>query len=337
MQHYVNLQPHNSLSLKGIAKYFVRVTNLEEIHQAISYCTSHKLKIHPLGGGSNIIIPQLTTGLVIYNRFVGKKLIKKNDDNVWIAVNSGENWDDLVKYTLEKKYYGLENLAKIPGTLGGAVIQNIGAYASELSQYLESVEYINTRDGSTHILSKIQCKFSYRESIFKQCLASKVFITKIILKLNCKFTPNINYKGLYEHFCATTKKIIAQDIYNKVSELRLSKIPDYKVAPNVGSFFKNPIITRDKLLRLQQQYPNIVNFKLNHNQTKLSAAWLIQTADLKGYTHTNVGVSEQHCLVIINQNIGITTKKDILELSEHIQNKVSQKFNIALEIEPIIW
>ena len=337
MQHYVDLQPHNSLSLKGIAKYFVRVTNLEEIHQAISYCISHKLKIYPLGGGSNIIIPQLTAGLVIYNKFVGKTLIKKNDNNIWIAVNSGEKWDDFVKYTLEKKYYGLENLAKIPGTLGGAVIQNIGAYASDLSQHLESVEYINTIDGSTHILSKIQCKFAYRESIFKQCLASKSFITKVILKLNCQFTPNINYKGLYENFCATAKKITAQDIYNQVSALRLAKIPDYKIVPNVGSFFKNPIITIDKLCYLQQKYPNIVNFKLNHKQIKLSAAWLIQTADLKGITHTNVGVSEQHCLVIINQKIGITTKQDILYLAENIQNKVSQKFNIALEIEPIIW
>ena len=337
MQNYVDLQPHNSLSLKGIAQYFIRVTNLKEIHQAISYCMSHKLKIYPLGGGSNIIIPQLTAGLVIYNRFFGKTLIKKNDNNVWIKVNSGENWDDIVKYTLEKKYYGLENLAKIPGTIGGAVMQNIGAYASELSHYVESVEYINTRDGSTHILTNTQCKFAYRESIFKQCLASKAFITKVIFKLNCKFTPNINYKGLYEHFCDTVKKITAQDIYNQVSALRLAKIPDYTVVPNVGSFFKNPIITRDKLFHLQQKYSNIVNFKLNQNQIKLSAAWLIQTADLKGITHTNAGVSEQHCLVIINQKIGITTQQDILYLAEHIQNKVSQKFNVALEIEPMIW
>ena len=168
-------------------------------------------------------------------------------------------------------------------------------------------------------------------------MASKAFITKAIFKLNCKFTPNINYQGLYENFCDTVKKITAQDIYNKVSELRLAKIPDYTVAPNVGSFFKNPIITRDKLLDLQQKYPNIVNFKLNINQIKLSAAWLIQTANLKGITHINVGVSKQHCLVIINQNIGITIKQDILDLAEYIQNKVSQKFNIVLEIEPIIW
>lgn len=276
-----------------------------------------------LGGGSNTLFCQDFNGSII--RYTDDSLnITQDHEYFYLAVGAGHNWHSLVEYTVGKGIYGLENLALIPGLVGAAPIQNIGAYGIELGKYVDYVEYLDKSTFKLERLKGNECNWGYRDSIFKGTLAGKVLITKVGLKLAKKWQANNSYAGL--------KGLTdAQQIFTAVVDIRNSKLPNPSVLPNAGSFFKNPIISEHHFTQLKSQFTDMPSFSVKGNNVKVSAAWLIDYCGLKGFNIGGVGVYAKHGLVLVNHSAG--SGDDLLALVKRIREQVKLSFAIDLEIE----
>ncbi len=365
-----DLKKLNTFGVSCVADFFVELNSendLQEFFISPIFQDPNIPKLF-LGGGSNILFTKNFEGLVILNKLKGIEIIKEDLDFVWIKAQSGELWHDLVTFSVDRGYWGLENLSLIPGSVGAAPVQNIGAYGVELKDVLESVEVFEIKNNRNTVTKRIflnqECEFSYRDSIFKKIKSqlkpteNKYFILNIILKLNKKENKNLNYKVLQDYInknnyglnatkpqLNATKNFIksSKDISLVVSAIRKSKLPDPAIIGNAGSFFKNVILPQKgenlppKLESLLKIYPQIPYFKESPSLTpqivkiKIPAAWLIEKAGWKGYRKGNVGVHKDHALVLVNY--GGATGAEIKNLSDQIIKSVFEKFDITLEPE----
>lgn len=329
-QKNISLKPFNTFGIDVIAKEFVAVASIEELVKVLD---TNPTDILVLGGGSNMLLTKAVEALVLHVNLKGITEISKSENSVRIQVAAGENWHELVCWCLDKNYGGLENLSLIPGNVGTAPIQNIGAYGVELKDSFISCEALNIHTKTLKTFTKDDCDFGYRNSIFKQALKGQYIITSVVFELSSK---NHHLKTNYGAIETELNRYgidqpTIQDVSKAVISIRNSKLPDPKVIGNSGSFFKNPIISLTKFEELQTQFPQMPSYKVSEDAIKIPAGWLIETSGFKGKTFTNYGVHSKQALVLVNH--GGANGTDILNLSLQIQNAIKFIFDIDLETE----
>lgn len=329
IQQHVSLKDKNTLGFEAYARYFCEPESIAQCQEALAFAQMHQLEVLPLGGGSNLILTADIDALVV--RMNNHSLSYHQQANtVLVEVGAGVEWHQLVMSTVQKGYYGLENLALIPGRVGAAPVQNIGAYGVELADCLVSVQVVQIADGAVRTLSVEECAFAYRDSIFKQQLKGQVIITGIQLKLAVQAEPKLGY-GELAHLLQG-QRLSSENVARAVCQIRESKLPDPKVLGNVGSFFKNPIVPLDQAKSLQQRYPDMPIYPASASRCKLAAGWLIQQAGFKGFRSGAVGVYDKQALVLVH--FGSGSARELLALARVIRQKVAEQFEVQLEIEP---
>ncbi len=331
-QANVNLKPYNTLQVEVIASRCLVVDSTEQLVDVINQRSVEIALI--LGSGSNVVLTKDIHGLVIVNRIKGIVQTGQIDDLIELKVGAGENWDDFVQFCVENDYWGVENLAAIPGCVGACPIQNIGAYGVEVESVISRIEVVRRSDGRVLFLTREQCQFSYRHSLFKSAWKDQFVITAVVFQLSKQGRPQLGYGELADRFRGfDINAISARDIYSAVKQIRAQKLPEVSVSPNVGSFFKNPVIEEQRWHRLRASYPEIVGYPQDGGLVKVAAGWLIDKAGWKGYTKNGVQVHQKQALVLINQN----PKADaLLDLAARLKKDIYDKFGIELEIEPAL-
>ena len=319
-----SLKENNLLKIDSTAKFFIEIFDLEDLKNIQNFTSTKKINFCILGEGSNVVLPNLLNKFVIKISFNEISI----EDNL-ITVGAGKNWDDFVLWSLENGYCGLENLSGIPGSIGAAPIQNIGAYGSEVSDFIDEVICFDMDSNSLVSFTNNDCKFSYRQSIFQD--KDSLIVVKVKFKLTKDFQPNLEYEDL--NFLKE-EEISPFIIRKHVLKIRKAKISDPQKHPNVGSFFKNPIISLDELEKIKLILPSIKFYSYIDNKVKISAAFLIESLNLKGFALNNARVSEKHSLVLENKS---EKSEDILDLASHNQASVLENYKINLELEPQIF
>ncbi len=324
----VDLKEYNSFGIKAAARKIVAVQSQEDI---VRYLNSEEYSEQDivLGGGSNILFLGDLKQNIIKNDIKGFRVIEDNQDDVLVEVGAGVVWHEFLEECMKHGYYGLENLALIPGTVGAAPVQNIGAYGVEQDVCFESLTGILRDTAEEMKFTKEKCKFAYRNSIFKTRLKGRFIITSVRYRLSKSFSPVLAYRDLKDKF-AEKSNFVASELFNYICEVRKSKLPDYKELGNAGSFFKNPIISVEMAERLRNKYEKVPLFDFE-DRFKISAAWLIQEAGFKGKRLGDAGVSEKHALILVNY--GNASGADIYNLSQNIIDVVKDKFDLELERE----
>ena len=333
-----NLQSLNTLAVPAVAGNFVRVQTVDEVKHALKLANELNLPVMVLGGGSNVVLPDLYVGLVIHMAISGIELVDDDREFVWLKIGAGENWQQLVEHCLNFHYWGLENLALIPGTVGAAPMQNIGAYGVELESVFEELNAVERASQVEVTFNREGCEFAYRDSIFKNRLKDNYVITSVTLRLTKQPRLQWQYPALRDALTATeinpdkiTPALVAQTVCN----IRRSKLPDPASLPNAGSFFKNPIVDQALLTNLRQQFPDLVSYPQADGREKIAAAWLIDRAGWKGRESFGVGMHTEQALVLVNP--GQKSGQQVLDFARQIQDDIQQKFGIALQIEPVSY
>lgn len=328
------LKSRNTFGLEVSAERAFDITNPDQLPGLMEEIYSHQWPWRVLGGGSNVIVPPLLPGATLLMNIPGIHILESDADKTMLEVGAGVNWHQLVQWTLEHHLPGLENLALIPGTVGAAPIQNIGAYGVEIAQYIDHVVALDSTANQFVTVSNAQCQFAYRDSYFKQN-PNRFILTKVIFALPKTWGARIHYADLANHFAASSNgNPSAKDIFEAVCQIRTQKLPDPKIIGNAGSFFQNPVVSEAQCEALIKQFPKLVSYPDISGQRKLAAGWLIDQCDFKGHRQGEVGVYEKQALVIVNH--GNATAANILSLANHIQNTVHEKFGVSLKIEPNI-
>lgn len=327
IQHNISLKQYNTFGIDVTASRFVVVNNVEDLKQLIA--TEKDFFI--LGGGSNLLLTCNIASLVIYINTKG--ILEKHLDEKYVLVTAqaGEHWHDFVLWTISKDFGGLENLSLIPGNVGAAPIQNIGAYGVEIKDVFYQLEALEIATGKTKIFDLNACNFGYRNSVFKNELKGKFIITSVTFKLTKQnHCLNSSY-GAIKDYLQDTENCTIKDISNAVIAIRNSKLPNPKEIGNSGSFFKNPVISATHFNTLLKQNPTMPGYKISNNEVKVPAGWLIEKSGFKGIKQGEAGVHKNQALVLVNY--GNASGSDILKLAEKIKNTVKSNFNIDLEIE----
>lgn len=329
------LAPYTSFNIGGLARYFVEINDEDEAREVISWAKHKGLEILVIGQGSNMLLSdEGFSGLVIKNNIKGITE-EEIDGSYIISAGSGEVWEDVVKYSVNKKYWGIENLSYIPGTIGAAPVQNIGAYGVELKDVFHSLKAINFDTLETESFESYECNFAYRSSIFKKQLKSKILITSVSLKLSLEAKPQLNYGSLDDIIGKDKYELEPKDITKAIIEIRKSKLPEPEEWGNSGSFFQNPEIDKEHFEGLKEEYPDIKYYNLDSGLIKVPAGWLIEKAGWKGKSLGKAGVWGKQALILIN--LGGASAKDIKSLAETIINDVKDKFDIELVPEVNIY
>jgi len=335
----VNLQSLNTLALPGRAEYFCRVDNNQSLAEALAYARANNLPVSVLGGGSNVVFRGNISGLMVHLATRGIECAQEGDGLCvhWTAA-AGENWHRFVQHTLAEKSYGLENLSLIPGLVGAAPIQNIGAYGLELSERFVSLQALEISSGKIAHFNKAECRFGYRDSIFKQGAAGQFVITSVTLALNTEPNVDISYPALAAALSARPQgddrkdEFSPADVSAAVCAIRRQKLPDPAVQANAGSFFKNPVLGKQYWQKLQAEYPQLPGYPQADGSVKVPAAWLIDRAGWKGAVGQNCAVHSEHALVLVNS--GACSGGQLLQLAEDIIVDIQRRFGILLVIEP---
>jgi len=327
-----NLQNYNTLASPVCTDFFVAVKDEAELLAAIKFANGKNLPLLVLGGGSNVVLHDDFPGLAIHIQLLGKELVREDCDYVYIKAAAGENWSDFVEYCLDGQYWGLENLSLIPGNVGAAPIQNIGAYGVELKDVFSELTALDIKSGVTITFTHESCQFAYRDSVFKNVLKDQFVITSVTFKLAKTPTLKIHYPALQSALANySDDKITPELVSQVVSDIRRSKLPDPRQIPNVGSFFKNPVVTTAELIKIQQRFPEVIFYPVDSASVKLAAGWLIDRAGWKGFSQ-GATVHAQQALVITNpQRLkGFV----VLEVAEMIKTSIRKEFGVELEQEP---
>lgn len=331
IQKNISLKPYNTFGLDAKAKHFVSVTSIEDLQSVLS------LKDYPnifiLGGGSNMLLTKDIEDLVIHINIKGIEITYENDNFVQVKANAGENWHEFVLWCLKHDFGGIENLSLIPGNVGSAPIQNIGAYGIELKDVFVSCEALDIKTKNIKTFTKQDCKFGYRESIFKQNVKGEYIITSVTVQLTKnRHKLHTEYGAIASELevMQITKPSI-QDISKAVIAIRESKLPNPKEIGNSGSFFKNPVILKSHYEQLKTNFPEMPNYPVSEDTVKVPAGWLIETSGFKGKTLGNYGVHKKQALVLVNY--GDAKGEDILKLAHLIQKTIHKIFDINIETE----
>ena len=329
---HASLRAHNTFGFDVSAEHLAYLENKSDVAEFISKAESHKQPWQVFGGGSNLVLAKDLPGYTALMQIKGKSLLKESPTHFYVEAMAGESWHEFVKWSLDSGYPGLENLALIPGTVGAAPIQNIGAYGLELEEVFDSLEAFDQQRQKFVTLSKEDCKFSYRHSIFKE-EPHRYVVVSVCFALPKQWQAKLSYAELAKAF-ATQTSLKPIDIFNRVCSIRSSKLPDPQVIGNAGSFFHNPVVSDELYQQLKQQFPELVAYP-NEQQWKLAAGWLIDQCGFKGHKMGQVGVYEKQALVLVNHGDG--TGEELLKLAEQIKKKVKETFNVSLTVEPVIF
>jgi len=322
-----NLKPWNTFGIQRIADNIVRADNPHQLLAAWNTATENNQPVLILGEGSNVLFLDDFAGTVIINRIMGIE-ISETDESWHLHVGAGENWHKLVQFTLEKGMVGLENLALIPGCVGSSPIQNIGAYGIELKHVCDYVDCIELATGKASRLTAEQCRFGYRDSIFKHEYQDRYVIVSVGLRLAKRWQPVLTYGDLTR---LDPTKVTAREVFDAVCHMRMTKLPDPKVNGNAGSFFKNPVISGESAKTLLAEWPNVPHYPQADGGVKLAAGWLIDQCQLKGSVKGGAAVHRQQALVLINENNA--TSEDVVALAHYVRQCVGDKFGVWLEPE----
>jgi len=322
----------NSFGVEAKCRYFAEVTQNDELLGLLEKFPPHILPHLLLGGGSNILFTSDYDGLVIKIVLRGIRVRRKTVDEVWLEVSAGEDWDELVKFCVENNWGGLENLSGIPGSVGSAPIQNIGAYGAELKDSFDSLSALDKDTGNIVTLTKEQCKFGYRDSIFKREFKNRYAILGVMLKLTVRnHVLNMTYGAIGQNMQEMgVQSPGIMDVRKAVLSIRQSKLPDPKVIGNAGSFFKNPVVSMEHFQNFIERNPG-ASWYPDGDRYKIAAGWLIEQAGWKGYREKDAGVHSKQALVLVNY--GNATGNEILQLSHKVIASVYEKYNILLEAE----
>lgn len=337
IQEKAPLESFNTFRIKTTARCLVVVSTLVELTKALDLAKAKNLPVVILGGGSNVIIKDngILECIVIKIEIAGFEIIEDTDSHSLVKIGAGEAWDNVVSLSVTKGLGGIEALSAIPGTAGATPIQNVGAYGQEISDTLVHLEAYEISNGNICKLTHEDCKFGYRDSVFKNESRDRYIILSIVLKLS-KSKPAIpQYPGLQNYFDANsiTEPTLAQ-IRKAVIETRKAKLPDPAEIPSVGSFFKNPFISKKQSEVIKSTYPSAAIFPVDENTDKIAAGWLIDSLGIKGKVFGNLQIYDKNALVIVNN--GNATYKELEELVSYIKDKVYEKFQINLEQEPVV-
>ena len=331
----VNLQPFNTMAVAATASYFMPVEDLPSLQLAFERARALEKKPFVLGGGSNLLIAtDRVDRFVIKMQMKGFEILTDAPDAHLVRVAAGENWHETVVRCVNEGLAGLENLALIPGTVGGAIVQNIGAYGAEVAQFVREVDVFDPVTGLTKTMSYDDCHFGYRHSVFKEASAAGLVVTAVVLALPFQWKPNLSYSGLAQGV-DDPDRLDCVDIMNRVIELRQKKLPDPQVVPSAGSFFKNPIVSREAFSELLAKFPSIVHYRLAAGNEKLAAGWLIDQAGFKGAREGYAGTYEKQALVLVNHE-GLATGEQLWRFAQSVQKTVADQFGVVLEPEPVI-
>ena len=332
--HISSLKEFNTFGIDVLANNFNKAKNEDEI---LHFLIENKCNPLILGGGSNILFKNNINKPILKIEIKGIQIIEENENSIYVSVGAGENWNDFVRWSLAKNYGGIENLSLIPGNVGSAPIQNIGAYGAELKDVFHSCRAISIDNKIIKTFIKDECNFTYRSSIFKEKLKNKYVISRVTFRLSkTNHVINSEYKPLKN--LLNERGIITptiQDISKLVIEIRTNKLPDPKKIGNCGSFFKNPIISNLRFKNLFKKFNTIPNYKISKNEVKIPAAWLIEECGFKGKIEGKTGTHKKHALVIVNN--GGASGEEIYKFSQNIKKSVLKKFNILLEEEVNIF
>ncbi len=339
-----SLKEFTTFKIGGNAQFFCAVQNEDELTEAVDFAQTNKagrkVPIFVLGGGSNILISDKGfQGLVIKMEIKGVEFTDQENGDVLVIAKAGEDWDAFVEKTVEKGFYGLENLSLIPGTVGAAPVQNIGAYGSEIKDTVHSVKIFDTAEGVFKNFSKDDCQFEYRDSLFKKKsnqipdFGTRYIVTSVTFKLNKKGKVNIDYKDVREYFAMKNIETpTLAEVRRAVVEIRSNKLPDVRKVGTVGSFFKNPIVTNEQAIELKNKYPDLPIYPIDETYTKISLAWILdKVCGYKGTSKGHVGTYKNQALVLVNN--GDATAKEILDFAEEIKKSVKEKSGIDIEEE----
>lgn len=328
----IPLAPYTTLKIGQAAEFFAVIKSLEDLSEAIIWSKENKQKVFIIGGGSNILISKKVKGLVLKNEIKGMEVLEREEDFALVEAKSGEAWTKFVNYTVERDLYGLENLFLIYGTVGAAPVQNIGAYGVELKDTFHHLKAIDLKTGHEKIFSAKDCRFGYRDSIFKNKLKGKYFIYSVTLKLKREADYKLDYGSIREELLKKgISKPYLQDIVRVITEIRNSKLPNPGVLPNAGSFFKNAEVSLRKFKALQKKYPAIPNFPAGTLLVKIPTAWLIEQAGYKGKIVGPVSMYEKQALILVNH--GGAEAKHVLSLVKKVKAAVKKKFGIEISEE----
>ena len=327
----ISLKPYNTFGLDTKARFFTTINSIDELKEAIALEQPSKKFI--LGGGSNMLLTKDIDALVMHINLKGIEILHEDDNSALIRANAGENWHDFVMWCINHDFGGIENLSLIPGNVGTAPIQNIGAYGVELKDVFESCEALEIDSGNMVSFPKTDCQFGYRNSIFKNSHKGKYIITNVTFKLSkTKHHIKTDYGAIKDELNRLNIiKPTIKDVSNAVIAIRLSKLPDPKEIGNSGSFFKNPVIDIAQFETLQANFPEIPSYKVSETEIKVPAGWLIEKAGFKGKTFGNYGVHKKQALVLVNY--GNANGEAIFKLSQLIQQTIKRLFDIDLEAE----
>ena len=330
MNNKISLKPYNTFGIDVWAEEILFIRQDVDLKDfLLSKKTQKPFLI--LGEGANILFTKDFEGTVLKMETKGIEIVSEDSHHIVVRVEAGENWDDFVRYSLSKGYYGLENLALIPGKVGSSPMQNIGAYGKEVNGFITKVHALSVKDATLRTFSNAECAFEYRSSIFKHALKGQYIITSVEFTLTKKANLNINYSDLKQQLSFSNAAICPQDVYDAVVAIRNAKLPDYKVLGNAGSFFKNPLVSIEYLEKLKQKYSHLTAYPVSNNTVKLAAGQLIDLLGWKGKRIGNAGVHPQQALVLVNY--GNATGLEVLHLAKRIQKDVYENFGLGLEME----
>ena len=334
IQSHVSLKPYNTFRIDVDARYWVEISREEDLQtllQLADFVDTPKLI---LGGGSNVLFRRDFNGLVVNVKIQGIEVAREDDRHIYMAVGGGVNWHELVQFCVRKGYAGLENLSLIPGTVGAAPMQNIGAYGVELEQVFESLTAVHIKTGEKRTFNHADCAFGYRESVFKRELKDQYIITSVTFQLDKKPTFHTRYGAIQETLTAmgiSDENLSIKAISEAVIHIRRSKLPDPAQIGNAGSFFKNPEIPQTQYNDLKNLHPTLPGYPVNDERVKVPAGWLIEQAGWKGYRAGDAGVHAKQALVLVNY--GNATGDELLTLAGQIQKSVQDQFGIAISPE----
>ena len=338
IQEYVDIKDYGTLKIGGQFRYFAIISSTDDLMEACKIAKKESRKIFILGGGSNIVFSGgVIDVMALKIEIKGFKIVDDTDEYIDIKVGAGESWDQTVAKTVDMNLSGLESLSAIPGTVGATQVQNVGAYGVEVKDIIEEVEVFDIEENTIKILTNKECNFGYRDSVFKNEAKGKYIIPAVIYILSKNVPVLPNYPGVKKYFIENNiNTLTVRDIRNAIIEIRKEKLPNPQEIPNVGSFFKNPIISKEffNQIRTSPTGVEIPHFNIDNDMVKIPAGWLIENAGLKGQSFGNVSIYDKNALVLVNNKDA--SYEDIISARNEIIKIVFDKFGITLEQEPEI-
>lgn len=329
------LTQFNTFGFDAVAKKYISIESENQLVAVMATIQEQAFDFQVLSGGSNLLMAPVVDGVTLHMQIKGISIVENTDDYVVLRVAGGENWHQLVEYTVANNWQGIENLALIPGLVGAAPVQNIGAYGTEFQDVVIKVRAFNSKKHGFVSLNNSECGFAYRDSIFKQ-QQGEFIITSVDIKLSKKVVIENKYQALKDYFLEQQlDSVCLHDVFQGVCAIRSQKLPDPNVVANAGSFFKNPCIERTHFNQLRERFPKIIGYDVSDDQVKVAAGWLIDSCGWKGYLSEGVGVYAKQALVLIHTK-GASLEK-LMVLADKIKDSIYQKYGIELEVEPQLF